>query len=218
MRVKICGITNLQDALLATSLGANALGFIFYPKSPRAVTPDAARQIIAQLPPLVLTVGVFVNEDAPLVLEVAEMVRLDWLQLHGEEPPEYCRYLNRNVLKAIRVRDRESLAQLQPYQGLVRAFLLDTYTSGQHGGTGQSFDWTLAREAQAYGPVVLAGGLRPDNVAAAIKAASPAAVDVASGVEAAPGKKDLQKLRDFFHAVQDFEPAGHRWPGLGQIS
>jgi phosphoribosylanthranilate isomerase len=215
MRVKICGITNLEDALLATSLGANALGFIFYPKSPRAVTPDAARQIIAQLPPLVLSVGVFVNEDAALVLEVAEMVRLDWLQLHGEEPPEYCRHLNRNVLKAIRVRDRESLAQMQPYQGLVRAFLLDTYTSGQHGGTGQSFDWTLAREAQAYGPVVLAGGLRPDNVAAAIKAASPAAVDVASGVEATPGRKDPEKLRAFFQAL---EPEGHRWPGLGQIS
>lgn len=216
MRVKICGITNLDDALLAAELGADALGFIFYPKSPRGVTPDVARQIIAQLPPLVLSVGVFVNEDAALVLEVAEMVRLDWLQLHGEEPPNYCRYLNRNVLKAIRVRDRQSLAQMQPYQGIVRAFLLDTYASGQHGGTGQSFDWTLAREAQAYGPVVLAGGLRPDNVAAALRAASPQAVDVASGVEAAPGRKDPEKLRAFFGAVQALE--GQRWPGSGQIS
>ncbi|MGQ9920115.1 MAG: phosphoribosylanthranilate isomerase [Desulfobacca sp.] len=216
MRIKICGITSLEDALLAAHLGADALGFIFYPKSPRAVTPEVARQIIARLPPLVLSVGVFVNEDAALVLEVAEMVRLDWLQLHGEEPPDYCRYLNRNVLKAIRVRDRESLVQMQPYQGSVRAFLLDTYSSGQHGGTGQSFDWTLAREAQAYGPVVLAGGLRPDNVAAALRAAAPQAVDVASGVEAAPGRKDPEKLRAFFGAAQALE--GHRWPGLGQIS
>ena len=202
MRVKICGITNLADALLAAELGADALGFIFYARSPRAVTPGVARQIIAQLPPLVLSVGVFVNEEAALVLEVAEMVRLDWLQLHGEEPPEYCRALNRNVLKAIRVRDQESLARMQPYRGLVRAFLLDTYASSQRGGTGESFDWSLAKQAQANGPVVLAGGLRPDNVAAAIQAASPQAVDVASGVEAAPGKKDPQKLRDFFRAIK----------------
>ncbi len=201
-RIKICGITNVADALLAAELGANALGFIFYPKSPRAVTPDVARQIIAQLPPLVLSVGVFVNEDAAIVLEVAEMVRLDWLQLHGEETPDYCRYLNRNVIKAIRVQDRESLAQMSPYQRIVRAFLLDTYAPGQKGGTGQTFDWSLAKAAQQYGPVILAGGLQPDNVAAAIAAAAPQAVDVASGVEAAPGKKDPEKLRAFFRAAR----------------
>ena len=133
MRVKICGITNLEDALLAAELGAQALGFIFYPKSPRSIKPEAARQIIAQLPPLVLSVGVFVNEAAALVLEVAEMVRLDWVQLHGEEPPEYCRFLYRNVMKAIRVQDQSSLEQMQRYQGSVRAFLLDTHTSGPKG-------------------------------------------------------------------------------------
>ncbi len=218
VHIKICGITNLEDARLAADLGARALGFIFYPKSPRAVTPEAARQIIAQLPPFVLSVGVFVNEPAAMVLEVAEMVRLDWLQLHGEEPPDYCLFLNRNVMKAIRVKDRDSLVQMEPYQGRVRAFLLDTYAAGQKGGTGQSFDWSLAKQAQAYGPVVLAGGLKPDNVAAAIQQASPQAVDVASGVEAAPGKKDPEKLRAFCRAVQALEPEGHRWPGLGQIS
>ena len=152
MRVKICGITNLEDARLAAELGAQALGFIFYPKSPRSIKPEAARQIIAHLPPLVLSVGVFVNEAAALVLEVAEMVRLDWVQLHGEEPPEYCRFLYRNVMKAIRVQDQSSLEQMQRYQGSVRAFLLDTHTSGQKGGTGESFDWSLARQAQRVRP------------------------------------------------------------------
>ncbi len=200
-RIKICGITNLEDARLAAELGAQALGFIFYPKSPRAITPEAARQIIAQLPPLVLSVGVFVNEAAALVLEVAEMVRLDWVQLHGEEPPEYCRFLYRNVMKAIRVKDQSSLAQMAPYQGSVRAFLLDTHKSGQRGGTGESFDWSLARQAKEFGPVVLAGGLQPENVTAAIREASPEAVDVASGVEASPGKKDHARMRAFFQAV-----------------
>jgi phosphoribosylanthranilate isomerase len=132
---------------------------------------------------------------------VAEMVRLDWVQLHGEEPPEYCRFLYRNVMKAIRVQDQSSLEQMRRYQGSVRAFLLDTQTSDQKGGTGVSFDWSLARQARKYGPVVLAGGLRPENVAAAIREASPLAVDVASGVEASPGKKDPARLRAFFRAV-----------------
>lgn len=200
-RIKICGLTNLEDALLAAELGADALGFIFYSKSPRALTPDAARQIIQQLPPLVVSVGVFVNEPAAIVLEVAEMVRLDWIQLHGEEPPDYCRFLNRNVIKAIRVRGRESLPQMQSYRGSVRAFLLDSHKTGQRGGTGASFDWSLAQEAKVYGQVVLAGGLNPGNVAAAIQQAAPAAVDVASGVEASPGRKDHDRLRAFFQAV-----------------
>jgi phosphoribosylanthranilate isomerase len=200
-RVKICGITNLEDALLAADLGAQALGFIFYAKSPRSIKPEAARQIIAQLPPLVLSVGVFVNEAAAVVLEVAEMVRLDWVQLHGEESPQYCRFLSRNVMKAIRVKNQDSLAQMGPYQGAVRAFLLDTHKTGQQGGTGKSFDWSLARQAREVGPIVLAGGLHPGNVTAALREAAPLAVDVASGVEASPGKKDHGKLRAFFQAV-----------------
>jgi phosphoribosylanthranilate isomerase len=216
MQVKICGITNLADALTAAELGAQALGFIFYPKSPRAITPASARQIIAQLPPLVLSVGVFVNEPAAMVMEVAEMVRLDWVQLHGEESPEYCRFLSRNVLKAIPVKDRSSLDRMKPYQGCVRAFLLDTHKSGQKGGTGESFDWSLAREAREYGPIVLAGGLNPENVAAAIQEVSPLAVDVASGVEAAPGRKDHARLRAFFQAVRTAERQNKGWPGPGR--
>ena len=216
MHIKICGITNLEDALLAAELGANALGFIFYAKSPRAIKPEAARQIIAQLPPMVLSVGVFVNEAAALVLEVAEMVRLDWVQLHGEEPPEYCRFLSRNILKAIAVQDQSSLDRMKQYQGCVRAFLLDTHKSGQKGGTGESFDWSLAREAKKHGSIVLAGGLNPENIAAAMREASPLAVDVASGVEAAPGKKDPARLRAFFQAVAAVDQQEKDWPGRGR--
>jgi len=202
MRVKICGIINLEDALLAADLGADALGFIFYPPSPRAVAPDAARAIIAQLPPLVTTVGVFVDEDAARVKELAAAVGLDWLQLHGKEAPEYCQGLGRRVIKAFRIQDEKSLAGLAAYRGAAQAFLLDTYKKGQVGGTGEVFNWDLARQARKYGPIILAGGLTPENVAQAIAAAQPQAVDVASGVEAAPGKKDHVKLRAFVARVR----------------
>lgn len=201
VRVKICGITNSDDALLAAELGADALGFIFYNKSPRYVTPGLARQIIRQLPPLVATVGVFVDEDAATVREVASLAGLDWIQLHGSESPEYCRSLGRRVIKGFRVQGEEIFSRLQEYQGAVQAFLLDTYKPGTPGGTGETFDWELARRASRYGPVILAGGLTPENVAEAIRLARPAAVDVASGVEAAPGKKDPERLRAFFDAI-----------------
>jgi phosphoribosylanthranilate isomerase len=201
VRIKICGITNLEDALLAAELGANALGFIFHPKSPRKVAPEAAREIIRQLPPLVLSVGVLVNEEAALVRDLAERVGLDWVQLHGAETPEYCRSLGRRVLKGFRIQNEDSLRYLHDYRGAVQAFLLDTYKKGQTGGTGETFDWELARQAQKYGPIVLAGGLTAANVARAIEVARPQAVDVASGVEAAPGKKDPEKLRAFFKSV-----------------
>ena len=201
VRIKICGITNLEDALLAADLGANALGFIFSAKSPRCVAPEAAREIIRQLPPFVVSVGVFVNEEAARVRDLAARVGLDWVQLHGQEPPDYCRSLVRRVLKGFRIKDVHSLKELQAYQGAVQAFLLDTHKKGQTGGTGEVFDWDLARQAQAYGPIVLAGGLTAANVARAIKIAQPQAVDVASGVEAAPGKKNPEKLRAFFKAV-----------------
>ncbi len=126
VRIKICGITNLDDALLAAELGANALGFIFYPPSPRSVAPEAAREIIRQLPPFVVSVGVFVNEESATVRDLAAWVGLDWVQLHGTETPEYCRSLNRRVLKGFRVKDEASLQELQPYRGVVQAFLLDT--------------------------------------------------------------------------------------------
>jgi len=202
VRIKICGITNLEDALLAADLGADALGFIFYPKSPRTVAPAAALAIIAQLPPLVTTVGVFVDEDAAAVRDLAARVGLDWVQLHGQESPEYCRSLGRRVIKGFRIRDQNSLSALAAYRGAAQALLLDTYKKGQIGGTGETFDWALAREARKFGPIILAGGLNPENVAQAIAAAQPQAVDVASGVEAAPGKKDPEKLERFFAAVR----------------
>jgi len=203
VRVKICGITNLEDARLAADLGAQALGFIFYPKSPRSIKPEAARDIIKNLPPLVLSVGVFVDEEATVVREVAQNVGLDWVQLHGQESPEYCRALGRRVIKGFRVQDQSSLAVLPNYRDAVQAFLLDTYRPGTPGGTGETFDWELARRAQDYGPVILAGGLTAANVGQAITIAQPAAVDVASGVEATPGVKDPERLKAFFEAVSN---------------
>jgi phosphoribosylanthranilate isomerase len=208
VRIKICGITNLEDALLAAGLGADALGFIFYPKSPRYVTPDAAREIIAQLPPFVMSVGVFVDEEAAVVQDLAAQAGLDWIQVHGQEPPDYCRTLGRRVIKGFRIKDESFLKDLEPFHGAVQAFLLDTYKKGQVGGTGETFDWRLAREAKRYGQIILAGGLTPENVAQAIQVAQPQAVDTASGTEATPGKKDPAKLRDFFKAVTH-EPASH---------
>ncbi len=205
VRIKICGITNLEDALLAAELGADALGFIFYPPSPRAIEPDAAQAIIAQLPPFVSTVGVFVDEDAARVKELAAAVGLDWLQLHGLETPEYCHALGRRVIKSWRMQDEGSLAGLGAYRGAVQAFLLDTYKKGMLGGTGETFNWDLAREAKKYGPIILAGGITPENAAQAMAAVQPWAVDVASGVEVRPGKKDPEKLRAFFTAVKGIE-------------
>jgi phosphoribosylanthranilate isomerase len=208
MRIKICGITNLEDALLAAELGADALGFIFYPKSPRKVAPETARSIIAQLPPFVTAVGVFVDEDAAVVRDLAARVGLDLIQVHGQESPEYCRNLGRRVIKAFRIKDASSLKQLEPYRGAVQAFLLDTYKKGQVGGTGEVFDWHLAREAKKYGRIILAGGLTAANVAQAIATAQPDAVDAASGTEAAPGKKDPAKLKAFFKAVKEIGGGG----------
>jgi len=202
VRIKICGITNLEDARLAAELGAHALGFIFYPKSPRSVRPETAREIIDNLPPLVMTVGVFVDEEAGVVRGIAETTGLDWVQLHGQESPEYCCSLGRRVIKGFRIKDQSSLTLLPSYQGVVQAILLDTYKAGTAGGTGETFDWGLARQAGELGPIILAGGLTTVNVAQAIHAARPAAVDVASGVEAAPGKKDPEKLKAFFLAMK----------------
>jgi phosphoribosylanthranilate isomerase len=201
IRIKICGITNLEDALLAAELGADALGFIFYLKSPRHVDPDDARSIIAQLPPFVAAVGVFVDEATAVVQELAVKVGLDWVQLHGQESPDYCRNLGRKVIKGFRIKDEGSLRRLADYRGVAQALLLDTYKKGQVGGTGEVFDWHMAREAKKYGRIILAGGLTADNVAQAIATALPDAVDAASGTEAAPGKKDPAKLRAFFESV-----------------
>ncbi len=203
-RIKICGITNLADARLAVELGADALGFIFYRPSKRYMPVAEAVKICKALPPFVTKVGVFVNESAVGIATVIEACRLDAVQLHGEESPVFCRQLQLpvKIIKAIRMRDVDSLRSAAEYD--VDALLLDTYTVEQRGGTGQTFDWTLARQAKTLlrPPIILSGGLTPENVDAAIRQSEPFAVDVASGVEIEPGRKDPEKLRRFFKACR----------------
>jgi phosphoribosylanthranilate isomerase len=199
-RVKICGITNLEDALFAADARADALGFVFYAESPRCITPDRAREIILRLPPFVAKVGVFVNEELDRVREIMAHCHLDYAQLHGDEPPEQVAALASRAIKAVRVRSAADIERLAQYQAI--AYLLDTYHPTKHGGTGEAFDWELAVEAKSHGPIILAGGLTPENVAAAIKRVHPYAVDVSSGVEAAPGIKDHQKVQRFIIAAK----------------
>jgi phosphoribosylanthranilate isomerase len=202
-RVKICGITELEDARLAVELGASAVGFNFYRPSPRYIAPAAAAEIIRQLPPLVVPVGVFADEtDAEHVAALAREAHVAAVQLHG---PRFfatnCRLRNYPVIRAVAVQDAfkpEELAALH-----ASAFLLDAFDPQLIGGTGKTIDWSLARDAKQFGPVILAGGLTPENVGQAIREVRPFAVDVASGIESAPGKKDAAKLRAFFAAVEE---------------
>jgi phosphoribosylanthranilate isomerase len=200
-KVKICGITNLDDALAAVEFGADALGFNFVPNTPRYIEPPQAAEISAQLPPFVTIVGVFVDAAIEDIKLIAAQCKLDVLQLHGKEPPDFCRQFNRRVIKAFRIKHQDSLTVLPRYT--VSAYLLDTYVKGAMGGTGVTFDWKLAADAKRYGLVLLAGGLNPENVASAIQAVHPYGVDVSSGVEAEPGKKDHGKLKHFIAAVKD---------------
>jgi phosphoribosylanthranilate isomerase len=200
-RVKICGITNLADAHAAIEAGADALGFNFYEKSPRHLTVSAAADISRQLPAFVLRVGVFVNAPEALVLRAMADSRLGFLQFHGDETPEYCTQFGLMSMKAFRIRDAASLQELPKFQ--TDAWLLDAFSPEARGGTGEKFNWELAIEAQKLGkPVFLAGGLTPENVAEAVRKVRPFGVDVASGVESSPGKKDHQKVRDFIAAVR----------------
>ncbi|NPB09808.1 MAG: phosphoribosylanthranilate isomerase [Thermodesulfobacteria bacterium] len=199
VRVKICGITSPEDARLAAECGASAIGFVFYPPSPRFVTPAQAAAIRRALPPWVATVGVFVNEDPARIEEVRRLVGLDYVQLHGDEPPETARLFFPRVIKALRVRNEEDLSRISAYRHCAAAVLLDTYVKGLPGGTGRTFDWSLAKKAKEYGlPIILAGGLRPENVCAAVRQVRPYALDVSSGVEVFPGKKHPVLLRRLF--------------------
>lgn len=200
VKIKICGITELDDALHAVDCGADALGFVFYERSPRAITPDKAQAIIAQLPPFVTVVGLFVNEDPRIIRDVVDHCRLDVIQYHGDETPETVQMAPRRVIKALRVKTASSLAGHEEYQ--VSALLLDTWVANAYGGTGETFNWELAASVARQRPVILAGGLTQKNVALAIEAVRPYAVDVSSGVEAAPGRKDPQKVAAFIHAVK----------------
>lgn len=186
--------------MLAVEAGADAVGFIFYTKSPRYVSVKEVKTIISKLPPFVETVGVFVNESADNINRIADSCRLDAVQLHGDESPAFCKQIRRKVIKVVRVKDVASFKQLSSYK--VSGFLLDTYSESQQGGTGQIFDWGLVREGKKYGPVVLAGGLDSSNVTHAIQKAKPYGVDVCSGVEKTPGIKSPVKLKAFIKAVK----------------
>ena len=195
IKVKICGITNIDDALHAVACGADALGFVFYAKSPRCLTPEAAKEIIAALPPFVTTVGLFVNENPTRIRDVTAYCGLDVLQLHGEETPQDCLLLPRRVVKALRVKDEGSLKLLGYYP--VSGLLLDSWVPGSYGGTGQCFNWNFASMAAKTYQIILAGGLTPENVAEAVQTVHPYGVDVSSGVENAPGCKDPAKVKAF---------------------
>ena len=194
-RVKICGITNKEDALHASACGADALGFVFYSESPRFIQPEAVKGIIAELPPFLTTVGLFVNEDSRKIREVVEFCGLDTVQLHGEECPEECFLPPKQVIKALRLKNDLDEKMFSSYQ--VSAFLLDAYLPGKYGGTGKCCDWNKARTLAAQYRIILAGGLSPDNVLDAVKQVQPYGIDVSSGVEKYPGKKDAGKVAMF---------------------
>jgi phosphoribosylanthranilate isomerase len=201
-KVKICGITNPADAQVAVEAGADAVGFIFYEKSPRFVTLQQAAEISRQIQPYVMRVGVFVNPLEDTVLRAIAECGLTMLQFHGDESPEFCAQFGLMNMKAFRVHGPETFEQIPKYK--TDAYLLDAYSSTTLGGTGEKFNWDLAVEAQKFGkPIFLAGGLTPENVAEAIHKVHPFGVDVSSGVESAPGKKDHAKVKAFIAAVRD---------------
>ena len=193
--VKICGITNLEDARFAASVGANAVGFNFYKGSDRYVSADAARTIASRLPSHLTKVGVFVNADRKTIVETARSTGLSAVQLIGDEGPDDLYGFEWSVIKVFRMRPGADIESLKPF--VVDAFLLDTYKEGAYGGTGKTFDWNLAVQAKQFGRIILAGGLTPENVGAAIRFVRPYGVDVSSGVEARPGKKDPALVREF---------------------
>ena len=203
-RSKICGITNIADARFAVSAGSDALGFNFYNKSPRYVSPEIVGEIVQDLPPFVTAVGIFVNAERESIERIADIARLSALQLHGDETPTDCEGYTRPVIRAIRVGDRLEAKDVQPYADAgVTAFLLDTANKGLYGGTGEAFEWSVAASAKVYGRVILAGGLTAENVKAGIAAVAPYGVDTASGVEKAPGVKDHAKVKAFLTAVRE---------------
>lgn len=200
MKIKICGLKEIHHAVKAAELGADFLGFVFT-KSPRRVRLDLARDIIRELPPSVAKVGVFVDEAPETVNSIADFCWLDYVQLHGQETPEYCMDISRPVIKAFRIKDATDLDEIKSYRDVAEMFLLDAYVPGTAGGTGKTFDWSIARQAGRYGKIILAGGLTPENVRLAAAAAQPYGVDVSSGVETG-GIKDLAKIAAFMGMVR----------------
>jgi len=201
VKVKICGVTNVADAMAAAEAGADMIGLNFYEQSPRYLTLAQAVEISRALPPFVLRVGVFVNPQEALVTRAIGECNLSLLQFHGDEPSEFCTQFNLISMKALRVRDAESLKQLANYS--TDAFLLDAHSKSGLGGTGETFNWELAIEAQNFNkPIFLAGGLTPENIAEAVRKVRPFAVDVSSGVEISPGNKDHAKMKAFIAAAK----------------
>lgn len=199
-RVKVCGITNSEDAFCAVQLGATALGFVFYEKSPRFVTPSEAGKIIKQIPPFVTKAGVFVNAEADYLREARDIAGFDVYQFHGDETPEFCAAFGEDYIKAVRVKDASSLDAVELYD--TDAFLFDAYSPDAYGGTGENFSWdVLTRRKLGDKFVILSGGLTPENVRDAIRTVNPYAVDVSSGVESSPGIKDHLKLKRFMEAA-----------------
>lgn len=201
VRVKVCGITRCEDAETAVRLGADAVGFVFWPHSARYINPDMAHQIAVNIPPFVCTVGVYVDPDAAWVEETMQAAQLNLLQFHGDESPEFCNQFSRPYIKAIRVKQDTDLLQYAERYSAAKGLLLDTYAANMPGGTGHVFDWHLIPQHLPL-PLILSGGLNPDNVAMAIQQTRPWAVDVSSGVEAAKGIKDEKKIFAFMQGVK----------------
>lgn len=201
-RVKICGITTVEDAQAAAALGVDAIGLVFA-DSPRQVTSAQAQAIIRRVPPFVTTIGVFVDEQIRVIEKLHRETGFHVAQLHGSEDRDYIAHLELPAIKSFSVKDGSVLEAIEEFRETT--FLLDTYRPNSAGGTGATFDWTIAAKAKAYGRVILSGGLTPDNVAAALTAVSPWAVDVSSGVELAPGKKDMEKMKAFIQRVHEWD-------------
>ncbi len=201
VKIKICGITNIEDAIKAIELGADALGFIFYKKSPRCTDKETAKEIIRSLPPFVSKVGVFVDEKEDVVREIQSYCGLTAVQFHGNETSEYCAQFC-NVIKAFRIKDKSSLLQVKEYEPYVNAILFDTYKEGIAGGTGNIFDWNVLSGFSFEKPLVLSGGMNIGNVRSAIETVRPYAVDCSSGIESAPGRKDHDKMKRFIEVAK----------------
>jgi phosphoribosylanthranilate isomerase len=200
IKIKICGITNLDDAMASAEFGADALGFNFYKKSPRYIEPQKAAEIVEQLPPFTVPVALFVNEREEKIRDIIFTTGIKVLQFHGDETPDFCQRFGNRVIKAFQVKDKESLKHMAHYR--VAALLLDSYRDGVRGGTGTIFDWHLAVVAKTFGRIILAGGLTPENVAEAVKLVQPYGIDVAGGVEKEKGLKDHAKLKKFITEVR----------------
>jgi phosphoribosylanthranilate isomerase len=204
VRIKICGITRFEDARIAANLGVDALGFIFFKKSPRYIAPEDAAEIIRQLPPFISRVGVFVNEELPTVLEIARIARIDTLQLHGSESPDFCNQSPLPVLKAFSVKPDMDFDVLDTYK--TAGFLLDTWNGNMYGGSGKTFNWTIAKNiCSRFNNVIIAGGLGTSNIEEALDMVHPYGVDINSSVEIMPGVKNPHKMRDVIKIIKNWK-------------